>query len=116
MVIRVIRLGSGSSILVTKFSRIATFTNTFPWVVTAPIFATWIRHTFFTCGPSPTYMAPTFMWVIAKTSCCVAIFSAFGFVAEMTFESVVANTFHGFGAVPMFGTARELDANVAIWT
>ena len=56
------------------------------------------------------------MWVIAKTSCCVAIFSAFGFVAEMTFESVVANTFHGFGAVPMFGTARELDANVAIWT
>ena len=111
-----VRFGRGSSILVTKFSRKATFTNTFPWVITAPIFATWIRHTFFTCGPSPTYMAPTFMWVIAKTSCCVAIFSAFGFVAEMTFESVVANTFHGFGAVPMFGTARELDANVAIWT
>ena len=61
-------------------------------------------------------MAPTFMWVIAKTSRCVAIFSAFGFMAEITFETVLTNTFHGFGAVPMFGAAWELETYITIRT
>ena len=91
------------------------FTFTFPRFITASILATRISNALITSRPCPTYMAPAFIWFFTKASCCIATVSTFGFMAETTLVSVVANTFHRFGTVTIFGASWELDTNITIW-